>query len=310
MLEGLTQGGRMKLRYYRYSATHGLEKMRTRIAIIVTAAGLAVGGGSGLASMALAMAHAAPHATSTSITTHASVPFVLSEWTPDRTAPSGGASVEDFGARTGTLRMGVDTTKQSTVASFYYYEGLKHDLAGASAVSADLYVASSWSTQKVRAGIWGVGQDSSSAVSAYPIVEYTTDGDGGYHGWRVFNDDAGGWTLLPGIAANTDGWNKVSIVFNPTTTLFDLYINGQSAGSNVATGSVSLSSVILNNYNYGAAGSNYDVHWSNLTVGAGETTSDKNACMNGGWQTATSDKGQSFKNQGACVSYLASNGKS
>jgi len=282
-----------------------VQKIKTKTALVLSTLVLVVGGTGGMAIVALGTAHAAPHTTST-IITQTSVPFVLSEWSPDRTAPSGGRSVEDFGGRTGTLRMGVDTSAQSTLGSFYYYEGLKHGISGASSVSADLYVPSSWSTNKVRAGIWGVGQDSTSAVSAYPIVEYTTDGDGGSQGWRVYNDELGGWTQLPNATVNTNGWNTVNIVFNPSTTVFDFYINGQAAGSSVATGSVSLSSVILNNYNYGTAGSSYDVHWSNLAVG----TSDKNACMNGGWQTAISDNGVFFKNQGACVSYLASNGKS
>jgi hypothetical protein len=37
---------------------------------------------------------------------------------------------------------------------------------------------------------------------------------------------------------------------------------------------------------------------------------DKDACKNGGWQSQTDANGNSFKNQGACVSYVASGGKS
>jgi hypothetical protein len=38
--------------------------------------------------------------------------------------------------------------------------------------------------------------------------------------------------------------------------------------------------------------------------------SDKDACKNGGWSTQVDANGHGFKNQGACVSYVASNGKS
>ena len=37
---------------------------------------------------------------------------------------------------------------------------------------------------------------------------------------------------------------------------------------------------------------------------------NKDACKNDGWKTAVAVNGASFKNQGACVSYVASNGKS
>lgn len=299
----------MKLHYQKYTLARGVEKVKTKTAIVLSAIALVIGGGGGMSLALLGSAHAAPQKSTSINTNNTSVPFVLSEWTTDRTAPSGGYDVEDFGGRTGTLRMGVDTSQQ-TQPSFYYYEGLQKNINGATAVGADLYVDSSWSTNKVRAGLWGVGQDASGNITAYPVVEYTTDGTAGYQGWRVFNDETGEWTQLPAVSVNENGWNTVHIVYNPATTVFDLYINGQSAGTSVATGSVSLSAVILDNYNYGSEGSNYDVHWSNLTVGQGQTTSDLNACKNGGWETATDLSGNSFKNQGACVSYLASNGKS
>jgi hypothetical protein len=41
-----------------------------------------------------------------------------------------------------------------------------------------------------------------------------------------------------------------------------------------------------------------------------EVVTDKDACKDGGWKTLRASDGSSFKNQGACVSYVASNGKS
>ncbi|MBX4198260.1 hypothetical protein KW782_02895 [Candidatus Parcubacteria bacterium] len=37
--------------------------------------------------------------------------------------------------------------------------------------------------------------------------------------------------------------------------------------------------------------------------------SSQNACKNGGWKTLADDKGNSFKNQGDCVSFVATKGK-
>ena len=41
-----------------------------------------------------------------------------------------------------------------------------------------------------------------------------------------------------------------------------------------------------------------------------QVATDKDACKNGGWMTQTDVNGNSFKNQGACVSYVASGGQS
>lgn len=39
------------------------------------------------------------------------------------------------------------------------------------------------------------------------------------------------------------------------------------------------------------------------------TATDKDQCKNGGWQNVTDNNGNSFKNQGDCVSYIATGGK-
>ncbi|HTK39675.1 MAG TPA: Ig-like domain-containing protein [Patescibacteria group bacterium] len=218
----------------------------------------------GLASAALSVGALAPGDT----VSYSSVPFNASEWSVDRATPSGGYSVGSFGGRDNALNIGVDVTNRSTLGSFYYTEGLKKDLTGSTAVKADLYVDSAWNTIPTRAGLWGVGSDGTN-VSAYPIVEYTTNNAdmSGYTGWRTFNDETGVWTEVS-APVHTDGWNTVAVEYNSSTTNFDYVINGTDVGSNAATGSNSLSAVILNQYNYGpTTGSNYDVHWSNLYSG-------------------------------------------
>lgn len=131
-------------------------------------------------------------------------------------------------------------------------------------------------------------------------MEFTTAGDGNFTGWRIFNDEVGGWTNLTN-AYKVNEWNKIEISYNKATTGFDFYINGQLAGSNVAIGSKDLGSVIFNNYNYGPDADNYNVHWSNFALGKYLTSPvTKDDCKNDNY------KAFGFKNQGQCVSSVVS----
>jgi hypothetical protein len=44
-------------------------------------------------------------------------------------------------------------------------------------------------------------------------------------------------------------------------------------------------------------------------IGGPNTPANKDACKNNGWKTLQDSKGTSFKNQGDCVSFVATNGK-
>jgi len=288
--------------------TANITKLKSKIASLAAVVTLAVSGG-GIATIALSgvAQAAAPNATQGSVTQF--TPDVVNGMTVDRSAPSGGYSSTNFGGRSNVLEMNIDSSKRSTVDPFYYTEGLQQALTSATSAKADVYIPSSWlNGTKVRAGMWGVGNDSDGNILAYPIVEFTTSGDNGYVGWRTFNDDAGGWVNLPKIPYNTNGWNTVGFALNPTTTKFDFTINGKPAGSSFSTGSTNLSGLIFNSYNYGPDNANYSVHWSNLVTGPGKpVVADKDTCKDGGWSTLTMNNGATFKNQGDCVSYFASN---
>jgi len=95
----------------------------------------------------------------------------------------------------------------------------------------------------------------------------------------------------------------LEVVFNSQSHQFDFYINGLLAASNTGGDSINMNAVILNSYNYGQDGTNYSVHWHN---GALPT---KDQCMNNGWKTLVDASNKPFKNQGDCVSYVATNGK-
>jgi hypothetical protein len=206
--------------------------------------------------------------------TYTSQPFTQSEldnnWEVDRAVPSGGYSSVSFDGRSDVLEMNIDSTNADSRGGFYLTEGLKRALPdGTTAIKADLYVDSDWSTKDVRAGLWGVGIDETDTISAYPIIEFTTAGESGYTGWRIFDDLNSGWMQIPSATITYDSWMTLELQFNPATTQFDVYIDGVLVGNNVAAGSVEFSDIILNSYNYntGDANDDYAARWSNFMYG-------------------------------------------
>lgn len=263
------------------------------------ALGLTLSSASGLSLFALGSASAS----SAKPIQYTNVPFTnaeLTNWVTDRQAPSGGfSSLASYKGKHNVLEMKIDTANQNPVG-FYQSEGLQRAVPSSVALKASLYVDKAWLTNKVRVGLWGVGHDATSAVSAYPIVEFTTDGDGGFTGWRAWDGVDGGWTNLPGVKVKKNEWNKLEIVYNSTSNKFDIYINEKLAISNTGGDTVDFGAVILNNKNYGALGSNYSVHWSKFGYG---NVRAKDDCKKDGWKNLQDDDGVNFKNQGQCVSH-------
>jgi hypothetical protein len=225
---------------------------------------------------------------------------LTANWSADRTTPSGGFSSTSYEGRNDVLQMGVVGANRSIVDPFYYTEGLQRQLGTSpDAVKADLFVDSAWLDTGVRAGLWGVGHDSLGAVSAYPIVEFTTAGAEDFTGWRSWDGVNGGWTNLPSVPYSTDAWNTLSVVFNEATSKFDVYINGALAISSEADTSVEIGAVILNQFNYGPESIDYTVNWSKFAYGnVAASPTSKDNCKNAGWSAF------GFRNQGLCIQYV------
>lgn len=289
----------MRLQYTTYSIKSGARKVKTKTALLLMALGLTLSSASGLSLLALGSAGAS----SSPPIQYTNVPFTNSElgnWVTDRQAPSGGvSSLANYKDRQNVLEMRIDTALQSP-DGFYQTEGLQRAVPSSVALKASLFVDKAWLTNKVRVGLWGVGHDATSAVSAYPIVEFTTDGEGGFTGWRAWDGVDGGWTNLTSVKVKKSEWNKLEIVYNSATNKFDIYINEKLAISNTGGDTVDFGAVILNNKNYGALGSNYSVHWSKFGYGNVRTKDD---CKKDGWKNLQDDDGVNFKNQGQCVSH-------
>lgn len=84
-----------------------------------------------------------------------------------------------------------------------------------------------------------------------------------------------------------------------SSTLYDMYIIFDE-GTDTPTGGT-----------IGTAGSVHidNISVNNSVVGNATYPPSKEACKNGGWQNLMGTNGQSFKNQGDCVSYKATKGK-
>lgn len=198
------------------------------------------------------------------------IPFTQSEidanWAKDRSLPSGGYSSVSFAGVSNVLEMKLDKDAANMSGDgFYQTEGLKKQTGSITALKADLYVDGDWivNNKTVRAGLWGTGKNASNTVSAYPIVEFTTDG---YTGWRSYNTVTGAWNNSA-AGYNLNAWNTLEITLDSSTDTINYLVNGSTIGTAAANGSTSLAETILNSKNYGSTAQSYDVRWANFSQG-------------------------------------------
>ncbi|MEO6513282.1 MAG: hypothetical protein ABIR37_01235, partial [Candidatus Saccharimonadales bacterium] len=249
----------------RYTYRHGIQKVKNKFTQLSLVFLLAVTGISGAAPL-FGSHHASALTPHISYTDVALTDSELGNWSPDRTTPSGGFSSVTFEGQT-AAELRVDNTHASADPGFYRTEGIQRTIPASDAIKANLYVDGSWSGKSVRAGLWGVAHNASSEISAYPIVEFTTD-NAGYTGWRTWDGVNGGWTNLS-IPYTSDAWSTIEIVHNNGSTKFNVYINGALVATNTGGDSTNLNAVILNSYNNATnqVADNYAAHWSDLGYG-------------------------------------------
>jgi len=190
-------------------------------------------------------------------------------WYKDRYNPSGFVSQVNFG---GDLRLkeSISASDFQGYPSFYSTQGRGYDLMpNTSYAEIQLYIPSGWATTNKRmAGFWGVATDASNAVSAYPIVEFTSDG--GVPRFRVWESGTGVWVDLglPGGFAY-DSWITLSMKLLATGE-FELRAGSllYTTISSAPDASIKLKSIILQGHNYDpnvpGQGVSYDIYWDNL----------------------------------------------
>lgn len=166
-------------------------------------------------------------------------------------------------------------------STFYNTQGRKLDAPALTALaSIDLYVAGSCTSLANRAaGFWATGVDGTNAISAYPIIEYTTGGNDLLtnpndtivgNRFRAYNVITGEWQSLAAVTT-TDVWYTLNIALDAANDLIT-YSVGANTWSVTAGGTQRLDNVILqghNNFPYANfAGPSYAIAWDNLSLAA------------------------------------------
>jgi hypothetical protein len=194
-------------------------------------------------------------------------------WYTDRYAPAGFTAPVSF-MGDNRLKQTISSADSETgrpggfSAAFYNTQGRKYDLnPNTTSMSIDLYVAADWSTSGKRmAGFWGTALDNVNAVSAFPILEFTSgvgDADGSGARFRGWDNTTGTWISM-GLPTGFAYDQFYTLKIDMAGSNF-VYRVGDLALSTSNEGSSSIGNVILQGHN-NAAGVNYDIYWDNLNA--------------------------------------------
>ena len=177
-------------------------------------------------------------------------------WYTDRFAPAG------FATSYGNLVESI-AGHDLQADGFYNTQGRAFDLGPTQSMSIDLFVDGNFRGSNQRdAGFWGVADDNTNSVSAYPIVELSDlDNNLVFRGWDSNNAS---WTTIASADSLVGSWQTLTISLNTVADTFTYTAGGSSLTLN-AGGSTAINSVILQGYNVGA---NYNISWDNLTTPA------------------------------------------
>lgn len=191
-------------------------------------------------------------------------------WYTDRYAPAGFSSPDFFDGDNRLLQSiavadAADNRPPAFSSSFYNTQGRKYDLeAGTRKMSIDLYIPAAWAGTGARmAGFWGTAVDAVNAVSAYPILEFTSDTANPR--FRAY--DNGVWMdmgLPSGFAY--DSWQTLEIAkLNSGEFKYSVGDLTATTTSLAPNGSVEIQDVILQGHNT-QTGVAYNIHWDNLST--------------------------------------------
>jgi hypothetical protein len=186
-------------------------------------------------------------------------------WYTDRYAPAGFTAPVSF-MGDNRLKQTISSADAQTVPNqFYNTQGRKYDLdAGTNSMSIDLFIPTAWGTNGERgAGFWGTAFDGTNNISAYPIIEFTsnTAADGSGARFRAYNVNDGTWNSLGLPTGFTyDQFYKLNISLSGTNVNYSV---GDKSWAVDSGGSLSISNVILQGYNT-QAGRDYDIYWDNF----------------------------------------------
>lgn len=181
-------------------------------------------------------------------------------WYPDRYRPAAFESFDLNGQN--VLKLGIDGADGAQLrpsafsSAFYNTQGRKFNQSGLNSklVKAKLFIPADWATKKRRSDIWATAQNSSNAVSYYPILGFanTTGSNPTFRYWNGSD-----WTNAP-YAIAYDEWYDLEIEIGGNDLIYR--INSDVIATLDANGSVSWKDIIIQAYNFNdnTLGTSYD----------------------------------------------------
>ncbi|GHE84193.1 PEP-CTERM sorting domain-containing protein [Thalassotalea profundi] len=179
----------------------------------------------------------------------------LSDWTKDRTTPSGFEIINDELVMTVAGELDDD--------NFYNTQGMQLDIGESNYMSVDMWIDSSWTATGRFGGLWAVAYNADTTrADEYPILEFQNDPNGatGVAKW----ESGIGWVVPPSSQFTMDAFNKLEIMLVNNT--YQYLVNGNLVHTAAST-STYLGSIILNGYNTMSADGGYQVRYDNVTYG-------------------------------------------
>lgn len=181
-------------------------------------------------------------------------------WYVDRYAPH--SFTKELFDGSNRLKQTISSSDAQTVG-FYNTQGRKLDIPNAKEISVDLYIPSDWAlTNKRMAGVWGTGLDITNAVSAYPIIEFTSDGSNPR--FRCYDTNTGDWIdlgLPSGFEYNK--WYTLKIKLDTINHNFIYTVGNLTFTLHDENDTLNIGNVILQGHNT-SSGVDYNIYWDNL----------------------------------------------
>jgi len=294
----------MRLKYRKYSLQSGAKMVKTRLAMTLSAAALIMGGGTGV-SLALFGTASADSGSSVIVT-----PTNTQGWSTDDTRPGGAVTYNTDTTAPGTPHAGslTLTTDATTTSKAQYMHAASTPLSNVNELS--------YATKQVSGPVFAdpsyqlgtcLGGIVNNACVGFTTFVYEPYENGVVTpgSWQTWDVAAGQvWSSR----TYTDGGTCAVLAGAGGAPFYSLSaLKTACPNAVVVSFGVNIGS---NNPSYNVQADLVDFNGTTYNFEPFAAVSDKDACKDGGWKTAVDANGNGFKNQGACVSYVASGGKS
>ena len=322
----------MQLAYSKYSVARGVYRVKTKTAVIVTALGLVVGGGGGLSLATFVTAGASPAST-----------VVVTQNDLDNTSSSPAVVMNDG---LGKWFMYNDSTDQidNTLGSFVAGPDTPPNGQGSVAFTLGANPDDRKNIATFRFSGTPLSEITTMSYAAYSHSGVAGANESPYLNFNVDFDGTGAWqkrlVYVPSANMATvpqDTWNTYDVLDGGNALwTWSGYANAGNQWPDGNTAEYRTWNDILGSFSGvrllpvggwlgvrvgepGPTGYTGNVDAFPLGTAAGVTTYDfepvmlpgsKDACKGDGWKTLTNNQASPFKNQGSCVSFVASGGKS